>query len=72
MYGMTAAHRTLPFDTIIRVTNLNNGRQVDLRINDRGPYADDRVLDVSYGAAQELQMMDDGVVPVRVEVLSSP
>ena len=70
MYGMTAAHRTLPFDTIIRVTNLNNGRQVDLRINDRGPYADDRVLDVSYGAAQELQMMDDGVVPVRVEVLS--
>lgn len=70
MNGLTAAHRTLPFDTMIRVTNLNNGKQVDLRINDRGPYADDRVLDVSAGAADVLDMKDDGVVPVHVEILS--
>lgn len=70
MYAMTAAHRTLPFDTMLRVTNLNNGNQVDVRINDRGPYADDRVIDVSAGAADVLDMKDDGVVPVHVEVLS--
>lgn len=72
MYGMTAAHRTLPFNTMILVTNENNGKQVELRINDRGPYADNRILDVSYGAAGELDMMDDGVVPVRIDVISYP
>ncbi|MGI9018922.1 MAG: septal ring lytic transglycosylase RlpA family protein [Euzebya sp.] len=67
---MTAAHRTLPFDTIVRVTNLDNGTVVDVRINDRGPYSDDRVLDLSSGAADVLDMKSDGVVNIRGEVLS--
>jgi rare lipoprotein A len=69
MHGMTAAHRKLPFGTRVRVTNLNNGRQVVVRINDRGPYAGGRVIDVSHAAARKLDMMGAGVVPVKVEVL---
>jgi putative cell wall-binding protein len=69
---LTAAHRTLPFGTIVRVTNLDNGHVVEVRINDRGPYHDDRVIDVSSAAADQLDMKDDGVAHVRGEVLSTP
>ncbi len=69
MYGLSAAHRTLPLGTIVRVTNLKNGRSVDVVINDRGPFVDGRIIDMSYGAARVLDMVEDGVVPVRVEAL---
>jgi len=67
---LTAAHRHLPFGTIVRVTNRLNGDSVDVRINDRGPFADDdRIIDVSSAAADVLQMKRAGVVPVEVEVI---
>ena len=71
MFAMTAAHRTLPFDTWIRVTNLENGRSVVVRINDRGPFKDKkkRIIDLSLGAAKELDMLEAGVVKVRLEIL---
>ena len=64
---LTAAHRTLPFGTCLRVTNLENGRAVDVRVNDRGPYAAGRILDVSEAAARALGMRDRGVTRVRLE-----
>jgi len=67
--GMTAAHRSLPFGTKVRVTNTHNGRSVVLRINDRGPYIRGRIIDVSAGAARILGMMGSGVAPVHIEVL---
>ncbi|MFV9682641.1 septal ring lytic transglycosylase RlpA family protein [Pseudomonas sp. NY15367] len=67
--ALTAAHRTLPFGTRVRVTNLNNERSVILRINDRGPFVRGRVIDVSHAAAVRLDMLRAGVVPVRVEAL---
>ncbi|MCW6037346.1 septal ring lytic transglycosylase RlpA family protein [Spirulina subsalsa FACHB-351] len=67
--AMTAAHRTLPFGTRVRVTNLNNGRSVVVRINDRGPFIAGRVIDLSRGAAQEIGLIRSGVAPVSVEVL---
>ncbi len=67
--AMTAAHRTLPFDTRVRVTNLNNGRSVEVRITDRGPYAKGRIIDLSRAAATRLDMLRAGVVPVTVEVV---
>ena len=67
--ALTAAHRTLPFGTRVRVTNLNNERSVVLRINDRGPFVRGRVIDVSRAAAVRLDMLRAGVVPVRVEAL---
>jgi rare lipoprotein A len=69
MYGFTAAHRTLPMHTRVRVTNLKNGRSVIVRINDRGPYSKGRIIDVSYAAAKSLGMLDSGVVPARIEVV---
>lgn len=67
---MTAAHRTLPFGTRVRVTNTRNGRSVEVRINDRGPFGGrGRIIDVSEAAARRLGMIDAGVVPVTVEVL---
>ena len=69
---MTAAHRTLPFGTRVRVTNLENDRSVELRINDRGPFVEGRIIDVSYRAARELDFVKAGLVKVRVEVLSLP
>lgn len=72
MHKMTAAHRTLPFDTIVRVTNLKNGRRTDVRINDRGPFVDGRVIDLSFAAAQALDAVAAGVVPVRLELLQGP
>ncbi|MDX2169111.1 MAG: septal ring lytic transglycosylase RlpA family protein [Deltaproteobacteria bacterium] len=68
-YQLTAAHRTLPHGTRVEVTNLSNGRAVRVRINDRGPYVDDRVIDLSYTAAQRLGMIGPGTAPVRIEVL---
>jgi rare lipoprotein A len=68
-HAMTAAHRTLPFGTRARVTNKRNGRSVIVRINDRGPFARGRIIDVSEGAAGQLGMKRDGVVPVKVERL---
>ena len=70
MYRLTAAHRTLPFDTVVRITNLANGRSATVRITDRGPFVENRIIDLSLAAARELDMIGPGVVPVRLEVLS--
>jgi rare lipoprotein A len=67
--SMTAAHRSLPFGTRVRVTNLKNGRSVIVRINNRGPYAKGRIIDLSEAAAEKLDMIEAGVVPVRLERL---
>ena len=70
-HELTAASRKLPFNSIVRVTNENNGRSVQVRINDRGPYADDdRIIDVSSAAADILQMKKAGIVPVELEIVS--
>ncbi|KPL18093.1 MAG: hypothetical protein AMJ92_09650 [candidate division Zixibacteria bacterium SM23_81] len=69
MYAMTAAHRTLPFNTWLLVTNLDNGKQVTVRINDRGPFAKGRIIDLSYGAAQKIGIVGSGTAKVRLEVL---
>jgi rare lipoprotein A len=69
MYGMTAAHKTLPLPCYARITNLRNGRSVVVRINDRGPFVKGRVLDLSYGAARALHLIGAGVGPVEFEVL---
>jgi rare lipoprotein A len=71
MYKLTAAHRTLPFDTIVRVTNLNNGKSTTVRITDRGPFVDNRIIDLSLAAAREIESVGPGVVPVRLEVLGN-
>jgi rare lipoprotein A (peptidoglycan hydrolase) len=68
-HDLTMAHRTLPLGTIVRVTSLENGRSVVLRVNDRGPYVRGRVADLSQGAAQRLDFLDDGVVTARIELL---
>ncbi len=68
---LTAAHRTLPFGSQVRVTNVNNGRSVVVRINDRGPFIGGRVIDLSAAAAQAIGMINSGVAPVKVEVLNS-
>ncbi|MFV0415921.1 MAG: septal ring lytic transglycosylase RlpA family protein [Chthoniobacterales bacterium] len=68
-HDMTAAHKKLPFNTMVRVTNLENGREVIVRINNRGPYIRGRIIDMSLAAAKVLQMEKSGVVPVTVEVL---
>ena len=68
---LTGAHRTLPFGSRVRVTNLRNGRSVDVTINDRGPYRRRREIDLSYGAAQALGMLQRGIVEVRIELLDS-
>ena len=66
---LTAAHRTLPFGTRVRVTNLENGKTVVVRINDRGPFRRHRVIDLAHGAATVLQMKQAGEVPVAMEIL---
>ena len=70
MNQMTAAHRTLPLGSNVRVTNLDNGRSVEVLINDRGPYVGSRVIDLSREAARRLQMEQQGIAPVRIEQLS--
>ena len=72
MGQFTAAHRTLPLGTRLLVTNLRNGRSVEVRVNDRGPVAAGRIIDLSYAAAKELGAVSDGVFPVRLRVLSPP
>jgi rare lipoprotein A len=69
MHELTAAHRTLPFGTRLRVTNLMNGRSVTVTITDRGPFVKQRVLDLSYAAAREIGMIGPGMAPVQLEVL---
>ena len=69
MNAMTAAHRTLPFGTRLRVVNLNNDREVEVRINDRGPFVPGRILDLSYGAARAVGALGAGTFPVRATVL---
>lgn len=72
MYGLSAAHRELPLGTIIRVTHLGNGRSLELRINDRGPFITGRILDLSLGAAQRLDMIEAGVAEVRIDIIKEP
>ena len=69
MNALTAAHRSLPLGTRIRVTNVANGRAVDVRINDRGPVIPGRIIDLSYGAARALGAVGDGVFRVRIAIL---
>ncbi len=69
MYGLTAAHKDLPFGSRVRVIDVETGRSVVVRINDRGPYLGDRAIDLSYGAARELGMVREGVAHVRLEPL---
>jgi rare lipoprotein A len=71
MNKLTAAHRTLPFETIVRVTNERNGRSTVVRITDRGPFVNNRIIDLSYAAAREIESIGPGVVPVHLEVLST-
>ena len=72
MNTLVAAHRTLPFGTIVRVTNLSNGMQVDVRIIDRGPFVAGRVIDLSLAAAQAINMVGPGTAPVKLELVSGP
>ena len=69
MYGLTAAHKEIPFNTVIRVTNLDNGESLILRINDRGPYVSGRILDCSYGAAKKLGFLNQGTANVKIKVI---
>jgi rare lipoprotein A len=69
MYGMTAAHKTLPLPAYVRVTNLQNGRSCVVRVNDRGPFVGNRIIDLSYTAAAKLDMLRDGTAMVEVRSL---
>lgn len=68
-YAMTAAHKSLPFGTKVKVTNLNNGRSVVIRVNDDGPHIPGRVIDLSQGAAAKIGMLSSGTAPVKLEIL---
>lgn len=72
MYGISAAHKTLPFGTIVKVVDLETGRSVVVRINDRGPFVKGRIIDLSYGAAQELRMVEKGLAKVGLKILNWP
>jgi rare lipoprotein A len=72
MFGMTAAHKTLPLPTYVQVRNLANGREVVVRVNDRGPFLGGRILDLSYMAAQKLGVVATGTAKVRIEVIDGP
>ena len=69
MHGMTAAHKELPLGTVVQVTNLDNGREIELRVNDRGPFIKGRVLDVSYAAAKHLGMVGPGTAKIELRVV---
>ncbi len=71
MHELTAAHRTLPFDTRVEVRNRHNGKSVTVRINDRGPFVRGRVIDLSYAAAQSIDLVGPGVAPVEIRVLGA-
>ncbi len=66
---LVAAHKTLPFDTRVEVTNLENGKQVTVRINDRGPFKPGRIIELSRVAANRIDLREDGIAPVRIETL---
>ncbi|CAA6809766.1 MAG: Rare lipoprotein A precursor [uncultured Sulfurovum sp.] len=68
MYAYTAAHKTLAFGTVVKVTNLKNNRSVIVRINDRGPFVRGRIIDLSYMAAKELDYINDGVTKLKLEI----
>ena len=68
MYGMTAAHNTLPLGSQIQVTHLGNHKSVIVKVNDRGPFVEGRILDLSYGAAKQLGMIEEGVAEVSIDV----
>ena len=70
-YGMTAAHQTLPLGSSVRVTNLTNGKSVTVLVNDRGPFAKGRIIDLSYAAAREVDLIGPGTAPVRMDVLDT-
>jgi rare lipoprotein A len=72
MEQLTAAHRTLPFGTVVEVRNLDNGRAVSVRINDRGPFVEGRIIDLSHAAAREILMLGPGTANVRLRVASLP
>jgi len=72
MEQLTAAHRTLPFNTWVRVVNLNNSKAVEVRIIDRGPFVDGRVIDLSHAAAMAVDLVGPGTAPVRLEILRVP
>lgn len=72
MEAMTAAHQTLPFGTVVHVTNLENGLSTRVRINDRGPFVSGRILDLSRRAAREIGLLDPGTAPVRITVVEAP
>lgn len=71
MYGVTAAHKTLPLGTWVRVENLDNGRKLDIRLNDRGPFVHGRIIDLSYGAAKKLGVVGPGTANVKLTALGS-
>jgi rare lipoprotein A (peptidoglycan hydrolase) len=66
---LTAAHRDLPFGTFVRVVNLKNNKFVEVRINDRGPFSPERLIDITLAAAKKIEMLDQGIIPVRIEIL---
>ncbi|MBC7752560.1 MAG: septal ring lytic transglycosylase RlpA family protein [Candidatus Saccharibacteria bacterium] len=72
MNGLTAAHRSLPLSCFIRVTNKDNGKSVIVKVNDRGPYSGNRILDLSFGAAQQLGIVNKGMGNVTIERVTSP
>src|SRR5579871_3500342 len=72
METLVAAHRTLPFNTWVRVYDLDNGKTVDVRIIDRGPFVDGRIIDLSHAAAQNIEMIGPGLANVRLEILATP
>lgn len=69
MHDLTAAHKTLPINTLVKVTNLRNNQSVTVRINDRGPFVDERIIDLSFAAAQDIDMIKKGTAPVKLEVI---
>ena len=69
MHALSIAHKSLPFGTKVRITNVNNSKQIDLVVTDRGPYVKGRVVDLSYAAAKEIGMVRAGIVPCIVEVI---
>jgi len=72
MYGMTAAHKTLPLGTYVKIKNLDNGKIVDVRINDRGPFVRGRIIDLSFSAAKSLGVIGPGTAPVKITALGAP
>ena len=70
-YAFSAAHRTLPLNSVVKVTNLDNGKVITLRINDRGPFIDEhkRILDCSYGAAKKLEFIEKGTAKIKIEIV---